>query len=219
MRKPIGCSRVRCAVRGASEIQTMKRISRRGFLNGAGAALGAAVVPSSVLGRDGAISPGDRITVACIGAGWQGGRTCRASSRNRRRRSWPLATSIPNTWRPRGRPSTRSTATRTARRTVYSKKCWRAGYRCGDAGGRRITGTGSSARPPLRAGKDIYGEKPLARISPRDRRSSRPSSATDGSGRREAGSGRGTTSASPANWCATAVSARSQGPRSCCPAG
>src|SRR6476659_1859742 len=72
MRKPIGCSRVRCAVRGASEIQTMKRISRRGFLNGAGAALGAAVVPSSVLGRDGAISPGDRITVACIGTGWQG---------------------------------------------------------------------------------------------------------------------------------------------------
>lgn len=50
----------------------MKRISRRGFLNGAGAALGAAVVPSSVLGRDGAISPGDRITVACIGTGWQG---------------------------------------------------------------------------------------------------------------------------------------------------
>jgi len=35
--------------------------------------LGAAIVPSSALGRDGAIAPGDRIAIACIGTGWQGG--------------------------------------------------------------------------------------------------------------------------------------------------
>src|SRR5262252_7754851 len=32
-----------------------------------------AIMPSFVFGRDGAIAPGDRITVACIGTGWQGG--------------------------------------------------------------------------------------------------------------------------------------------------
>ena len=31
------------------------------------------IVPSSAFGRDGAVSPSDRITVACIGTGWQGG--------------------------------------------------------------------------------------------------------------------------------------------------
>jgi predicted dehydrogenase len=50
---------------------------RREFLKSVGVALGAAccpaIVPSSALGRDGAVSPGDRITVACIGTGWQGG--------------------------------------------------------------------------------------------------------------------------------------------------
>jgi len=50
---------------------------RRQFLKSVGAALGAAcgpaVVPAAALGRDGAVSPSDRITVACIGTGWQGG--------------------------------------------------------------------------------------------------------------------------------------------------
>lgn len=50
-------------------------ISRRGFLGGAaGAALGAIgfpyIVPSSVLGGD---APSSRITMGCIGVGWQGG--------------------------------------------------------------------------------------------------------------------------------------------------
>jgi predicted dehydrogenase len=55
----------------------MPRTGRRGFLKSAGGALGAAlcptIVPSRALGRDGAVAPGDRITVACIGTGWQGG--------------------------------------------------------------------------------------------------------------------------------------------------
>jgi predicted dehydrogenase len=55
----------------------MPRANRREFLKTAGGAMGAAispvVVPSRALGRDGAIAPGDRITVACIGTGWQGG--------------------------------------------------------------------------------------------------------------------------------------------------
>src|SRR3954469_13033979 len=50
----------------------MGRIDRRGFLGSAGTALAAAIVPSSALGRDGAVAPSDRITVACIGTGSQG---------------------------------------------------------------------------------------------------------------------------------------------------
>ena len=55
----------------------MRRANRRDFLKTAGGAVGAAispvVVPSRALGHDGAVAPGDRITVACIGTGWQGG--------------------------------------------------------------------------------------------------------------------------------------------------
>jgi len=50
--------------------------ARRDFLKSlAGGVLAGfpTIVPSSALGRDGAVSPGDRITVACIGTGWQGG--------------------------------------------------------------------------------------------------------------------------------------------------
>jgi predicted dehydrogenase len=48
---------------------------RRDFLKGiaAGAALGPAFIPGRALGRDGVVAPSDRITVACIGTGWQGG--------------------------------------------------------------------------------------------------------------------------------------------------
>ena len=54
------------------------RISRRKFLSGsAGAAAGAIgfplIVPSSVLGGGGAVAPSERITMGCIGVGWQGG--------------------------------------------------------------------------------------------------------------------------------------------------
>ncbi|HYW46567.1 MAG TPA: Gfo/Idh/MocA family oxidoreductase [Bryobacteraceae bacterium] len=50
-------------------------IGRRDFLKSvaAGAALPPAFVPARALGRDGVVAPGDRITVACIGTGWQGG--------------------------------------------------------------------------------------------------------------------------------------------------
>ena len=50
-------------------------IGRRDFLKNVatGAALGPAFVPGRALGRDGVVAPSDRITVACIGTGWQGG--------------------------------------------------------------------------------------------------------------------------------------------------
>lgn len=50
-------------------------IGRRDFLKGiaAGAVLGPAFIPGRALGRDGVVAPSDRITVACIGTGWQGG--------------------------------------------------------------------------------------------------------------------------------------------------
>ena len=50
-------------------------IGRRHFLKNVatGAALGPAFVPGRALGRDGVVAPSDRITVACIGTGWQGG--------------------------------------------------------------------------------------------------------------------------------------------------
>ncbi len=55
----------------------MPRTDRRDFLKTAGGTLGAALcpafVPARALGRDGVVAPGDRITVACIGTGWQGG--------------------------------------------------------------------------------------------------------------------------------------------------
>jgi predicted dehydrogenase len=52
-------------------------ISRRGFIKkSAGAALGTMVfpyiVPSSVLGQNGNVAPSNRITIGCIGIGWQG---------------------------------------------------------------------------------------------------------------------------------------------------
>jgi predicted dehydrogenase len=50
-------------------------IGRRDFLKNVatGAALGPAFIPGRALGRDGVVAPSDRITVACIGTGWQGG--------------------------------------------------------------------------------------------------------------------------------------------------
>ncbi len=53
-------------------------ISRRRFLQGAaGTAAGAVsfpyIVPSSVLGSTGNVAPSNRITMGCIGIGWQGG--------------------------------------------------------------------------------------------------------------------------------------------------
>jgi predicted dehydrogenase len=53
------------------------RISRRGFIKKcAGAALGTVIfphiAPSSVLGQNGNVAPSNRITLGCIGIGWQG---------------------------------------------------------------------------------------------------------------------------------------------------
>jgi predicted dehydrogenase len=50
-------------------------IGRRDFLKNVatGAVLGPAFIPGRALGRDGVVAPSDRITVACIGTGWQGG--------------------------------------------------------------------------------------------------------------------------------------------------
>ena len=49
------------------------KTGRRQFLQCAGLALCPTIVPSSALGSDGAVAPSDRITIACIGTGWQGG--------------------------------------------------------------------------------------------------------------------------------------------------
>ncbi|MFA7003351.1 MAG: Gfo/Idh/MocA family oxidoreductase [Verrucomicrobiia bacterium] len=57
-------------------MSTKTMVSRRGFLQRAGgAAIGLAapmIVPSRVLGRDGATAPSERITIGCIGLGGQG---------------------------------------------------------------------------------------------------------------------------------------------------
>ena len=54
-----------------------KNLDRRNFLKKtaiAAAALGApTIIPSTVLGRNGNIAPSNKITMACIGVGWQGG--------------------------------------------------------------------------------------------------------------------------------------------------
>jgi len=56
----------------------MKRISRRQFLKRSTGVVGAAAipyfVPSSVLGRSGAVAPSERITMGAIGLGGQGSR-------------------------------------------------------------------------------------------------------------------------------------------------
>lgn len=51
-------------------------IGRRDFLRniGVGAAVASpSIVPSSALGREGSVAPGDRIVMGCIGVGRQGG--------------------------------------------------------------------------------------------------------------------------------------------------
>lgn len=53
-------------------------VSRRQFLTGAaGTAVGVIgfpyIINSSVLGSDGNVAPSERITMGCIGVGWQGG--------------------------------------------------------------------------------------------------------------------------------------------------
>ncbi|HXF09812.1 MAG TPA: hypothetical protein VN625_03440 [Desulfuromonadaceae bacterium] len=49
-------------------------ISRRRFIAVAGAAIAApTIIPASALGRDQRVSPSERIVVAGIGMGWQGG--------------------------------------------------------------------------------------------------------------------------------------------------
>jgi Oxidoreductase family, C-terminal alpha/beta domain/Oxidoreductase family, NAD-binding Rossmann fold len=57
---------------------SQQKIGRRKFLSRTGAALGAAIsvptfIPASVLGRNGAIPPSERITMGFIGVGTQGG--------------------------------------------------------------------------------------------------------------------------------------------------
>ena len=59
-------------------MKTAHKISRRSFLRRAGGALGAAVaaptfIPASVLGRNNALPPSERITMGFIGVGGQGG--------------------------------------------------------------------------------------------------------------------------------------------------
>jgi ornithine cyclodeaminase/alanine dehydrogenase-like protein (mu-crystallin family) len=54
------------------------RLGRRQFLKrAAGTAVGAVgfpyVVSSSALGKTGSVAPSERITMGCIGVGWQGG--------------------------------------------------------------------------------------------------------------------------------------------------
>jgi predicted dehydrogenase len=51
----------------------MRRISRRGFLGGAAAAAGLLVVPRHVLAASGTPAPGDRLNIAGVGVGGQGG--------------------------------------------------------------------------------------------------------------------------------------------------
>ena len=58
-------------------MEDKSRMSRRGFLRkAAGAAVGSIafpyIVPSSALGKDGAVAPSNRITMGCIGMGGQG---------------------------------------------------------------------------------------------------------------------------------------------------
>src|SRR5258706_14309882 len=61
-----------------STMNTSRVLSRRRFLRRTTAAVGAAVlapsiVPAAVLGRNGAVSPSERITMGFIGVGGQGG--------------------------------------------------------------------------------------------------------------------------------------------------
>jgi hypothetical protein len=60
-----------------------KRISRRRFIKAAtGITAGAIsfpyIVPSSALGKAGTVAPSNRITMGCIGVGWQGGENLRS---------------------------------------------------------------------------------------------------------------------------------------------
>ena len=48
-------------------------LDRRNFLRAAAGLVSPAVIPARALGRAGAVAPSDRVVVACIGTGWQGG--------------------------------------------------------------------------------------------------------------------------------------------------
>ena len=57
---------------GKSGRSEPRRLSRRNFLAGAGAAAALAIVPRYVLGGEGHTPPSEKVSIACIGAGSQG---------------------------------------------------------------------------------------------------------------------------------------------------
>ena len=55
-------------------VRTSGRLSRRGFLAGAVAAIATPhIVPAAALGKDGQTAPSDRITIGMLGVGNRGG--------------------------------------------------------------------------------------------------------------------------------------------------
>jgi len=65
-------------IQKAAGMSISQNVGRRRFLKGVvGATVGVGgfpyIVSSSALGKDGSVAPSERITMGCIGVGWQGG--------------------------------------------------------------------------------------------------------------------------------------------------
>lgn len=156
-------------------------ISRRNFLKGTAAlAVAPTIIPASALGADGTVAPSNRITMGCIGTGNQGTNDMRAFLRDKRVQV--VAVCDVNTESESGYWAGGPGGREPARRIVeerYGKDTASGKYRGCDAyeDFREIIGRDDidavlcalpdhwHAIPVIaaaKAGKDIYGEKPLS---------------------------------------------------------
>ena len=144
-------------------------ITRRDFLRAcprgrAGAAAFPTIVGASALGRNGAVPPSDRIVMAGVGFGMQGGSQHAVLPAEKR---GPMGRRLRPRQKPPGR-STRASSTAHYGNTScatygdYRQLCLRAATSTPFPSPFPTNGTRSSPIACLRRGWDVYGEKPLS---------------------------------------------------------
>lgn len=201
------------------------RLNRRAFFKTAGAAIGFPyLVPASALGTDGTVPPSERVALACLGTGNQGVNNLRAFLGDERVQVVAVCDvneESPGYWdnRVAGREPARRIVDQhyAARRASGEYKGCETCEDYRELLARADIDAFMIALPDhwhsiptveaAKAGKDIYGEKPLSLTVAEGRAMSDAVKQYGGSFRRAASSARTATSAACASWSATGGSA------------